>query len=170
MNTSKILTITAFALVLSMSNFAMAKTNSKATSKTPVKTAAQAPIKTTANFRVALIDVQKVVDSSPTINALKVNRKNKLDDLVKFAENARTDVAKETDATKKKSLEDKYNKELNARKEAIDKEYVQKLSAVDKEITKIIESKTSNYDLILPKSNVLGGGVDITSEIIKKLK
>ena len=69
-------------------------------------------------------------------------------------------------------MEDGYNKELNVRKDAIDKEYVQKISNIDKEITTLIKTraKEANYDLILTKGSVLDGGVDITSEIVKELK
>lgn len=85
-------------------------------------------------------------------------------------EKARADVAKETNATKKKTLEDNYTKELNQRKEALDKEYIKKISDVDKDITALINSKTSDYDLVLKKSSVIEGETDVTNEIIKWLK
>lgn len=166
MKKSKILTITAIAFAFSMNNFAMTKNVSNPVTKAPAKTTAPAP----AKLMVAVVDVQKVVESSPAINSSKLDRKNKLEDLAKFVENAKSDVAKETNASKKKILEDGYNKELNVRKDAIDKEYVQKLSEVDRIITTLINTKTSNYDLVLVKTSVLKGGVDITSEIVKELK
>lgn len=160
MKISKKLVITAVALTLSINNFVMAKT-------APVK-AASVP----ACFNVAVVDVQKVVENSPQINALKTDRKNKVEDLAKFVEKARTDVAKETDDNKKKALEDSYNKELNVRKDNIDKDYVKKLSTIDKDITTLIKTKAKEgkYDLILTKNSVINGGTDITSEIIKDLK
>ncbi len=152
-NLSKFLTITAITFALSLNNVAMSKD------------AAQGP-------KVAVIDLQKVIESSPTINALKIDRKNKIEGLAAFVEKARTEVSKETDATKKAALEEKYNKELNARKEVIDKEYTQKLTAIDKDITALIKSKAKSmgYDLTLAKSIVLDGGDDITTDIIKGLK
>lgn len=154
MKTSKILTIAAIAFALSMNNFVMAKDLSK----------------TPTGFNIAVVDVQKIVENSPAINAIKVERKNKFDELAKFVEKAKADVAKETNVSKKKTLEDGYNKELNVRKDAIDKEYVQKLSEVDKSITALINTKSSNCDLVLTKSSVIKGGVDITEEILKELK
>lgn len=151
---AKLLTITAMALALSLNNFAMAKDASN--------------VATGCN--VAVVDVAKVVESSPTINALKIDRNNKINDLAAFVEKARTDVAKEPDAAKKKALENKYNKELNDRKNAMDSAYAQKLSDVDKEVTALIKTKSSKYDLVLTKSSVLDGGIDITSEVIKGLK
>jgi len=156
MKISKILTITAVALALSMNNFGISK----------------AMAKDSADFKVAVVDLQKIVESSPEINALKVDRKNKIDDLAKFVDNARAAVAKETNDAKKKSLEDGYNKELNTRKDALDRDYAQKLSDVDKDITALIKSKAKalNYDLVLTRSTVLDGGDDITADIIKQLK
>ena len=154
MNRIKLFILTAM-LILSLNNFAYAKGFSN-----------------NQCFNVAVVDIQRVVASSPQINALKTDRTNKLNDLAKFIENARQEVAKEKDDAKKKALEDKYNKELNLRKDTIDKEYTKKLSEIDKDITAVIktEAKKSGYDLVLTKTSVLDGGCDITDEIIKRLK
>lgn len=156
MKVSKTLTIMAFLLTLTMNNFAFSKCLSKAA----------------VGCNIAVVDVQKVVENSPAVNALKTDRKNKIADLAAFVEKARADIAKETDDTKKKTLEDNYNKELNTRKNVIDKIYAQKLSDIDKDITALIKSKASEcgYDLTLTKSSILDGGTDITTEIIKGLK
>ena len=124
------------------------------------------------DLKVATVDVMQVVQKSPKINALKTERQNKTDDLLLFVKNARAGVEKETDPQKKKALEDKYNKELNLKKNAVDKEYAEKLSVIDKDITALIESKAKElgYDLVLSKNSVLSGGTEITSEIIKGLK
>lgn len=147
----KFLAITAVAVTLLMNSFIMPEAWAK-----------------DSNF--AVVDVQKVVESSPEINALKVDRQNKLNDLQSFVEKAKADVLKETNVSRKTTLEDGYNKELNLRKDTIDKDYVKKISDVDKSITTLIKTKASNYDLVLTKSSVLTGGTDITAEIIKGLK
>ncbi len=156
MKISKILTITAIAFFLSINKFAIQG----------------AMAKTSANLNVAIVDTQKIVESSPEINALKIDAKNKLSDLALFAEKARADIAKETNTTNKKTLEDGYNNEYNVKKVAFDQEYTKKLSDIDKNITSIIKTKAkvSGYDLVLVKSSVLDGGTDITNEIIKGLK
>jgi outer membrane protein len=124
------------------------------------------------NFKIAVVDVQKVVDNSSEINKLKLARKNGLDDLQIFVLNAQKTLEKEKNRVKKKELEDSYNKELNERKQSIDENYSQKLLVIDKNITKMIESKAkkAGFNLILAKNEVLYGGTDITSEIIKELK
>lgn len=129
-----------------------------------------ASAKGAAGFSVAVVDIPKIVESSPQVSALKIEQKNKITDLVKFVENAKADVAKQETAAKKKSVEDAYNKELNVKKAAIDKEYAEKLIEIDKSIKEIIKLKATKYDLVLVKSTVLEGGVDITEEIVKSLK
>lgn len=151
--TSKFLAIGAVACVLALS------TNNYAS-------AAKAP----AGFKVAVVDIQKVVENSPQINALKTEQKNKITDLVTFVENAKASVSKETNEAKKKSLEEGYNKELNAKKAEIDKDFAKKLTEIDTSIKFIIKGKAAGYDLVLTKSSVIEGGDDITSEVIKALK
>lgn len=152
MKLSKILTlsIVALGLGLSINNFASAKGS--------------------AGFSVAVVDTQKIVENSPQISALKIEQKNKIEDLASFIEKAKADVAKQTDAVKKKTLEDSYNKELNSRKAAIEKETATKLVEFDKSVKNIINAKSAGYDLVLMKNTVLKGGTDITNEIIKELK
>ena len=149
----KFLAITAIAFALSMNNFTISK----------------AIAKNSTNLNVAIVDVQKIIENSPEITALKVERKNVLTDLQTFVEKAKADVSKETNVARKTTLEESYNKELNLRKDTIDKEYVKKISDVDKSITALIKIKASSYDLVLTKSSVLNGGTDITADIIKGL-
>lgn len=150
MKTSKKLALATMVAVLSISNVAFPKELVKP--------------------NVAVVDVQRIISSSPEISALNTDRKNKVSDLVSYVEKARSEIAKENNATKKKTLEENYIKEINSKKEALDKEYVQNLSNVDKQISTIIKTKSTGYDLVLTKNSVLQGGIDITNEIVKELK
>lgn len=125
-----------------------------------------------SNFKVAVVDVQKVVASSSQVKALKDEQRKKGQELAKFIEIAKTNLDKETDAKKKRALEEKYNKEFQAKREAIAKNYETKLLAIDKDISNAIDSnaKANGYDLILAKGVVLSGGTDITNEISKVVK
>lgn len=149
----KTLTVTAFAFVLaiSMNNFASSLPSA---------------------YKVAVVDVQKVVNNSSQVNQLKNEQKDKLEKLAKFVDDARKDLAAEKDSTKQKALEDKYNKELDSKRTAIDSEYSKKLMEIDKNITQFIkkEAAKSSYDLVLSKSVVLVGGEDITEKIVKLVK
>lgn len=122
--------------------------------------------------KIAVVDVQKVVASSAQVKALKTDREAKIKDLANFVTTARAAVAKETNAAKKKELENKYNKELNAKRDAIQKDYAKKLASVDQNISATIaqKAKAANYDIVLAKGVVLYGGSDITNEIAKSVK
>lgn len=142
--------LAAFVIGMSVNNFAVSNVPSK----------------------IAVVDVQKVVASSAQVKALKADREAKIKDLANFVTTARANVAKETNAAKKKTLEDKYNKELNSKRDAIQKDYAKKLAAIDKSISSVInqKAKAANYDIVLAKGVVLYGGTDITAEIAKSVK
>ena len=153
-NNWKILSVTlvAFAIGLTMGNYAI--------SNVP------------ENFKVAVVDVQKVIASSSQVKALKDEQKKKSQELAKFVETAKAALDKEQDDKKRKKLEEKYNKEFQAKREAIAKNYETKLLAIDKNISTVIDesAKASGYNLVLAKGVVLSGGTDITSEIAKQVK
>ena len=148
----KFLTISllAFAAGAVFSNFAMSDVPSK----------------------IAVVDVQQVVNSSSQVQALKKEQEAKMKEVVAFVEKARKDVAATTDVKKKQALEEKYNKELSAKKTAMDKNYADKLTAIDSTISKQIETqaKAGGYDVVLAKGVVLYGGADITEAVKKAVK
>ncbi|HIS36314.1 TPA: OmpH family outer membrane protein [Candidatus Scatousia excrementigallinarum] len=124
------------------------------------------------SYKVAVVDVSKVVASSAQVKALKKEQQTKATEIVKYVEKARKDVAAVSDEKKKKALEDKYSKELMAKRDKLEKEYTSKLTAIDANISKTIETqaKAKNYNIVLAKGVVLYGGDDITAEVIKVVK
>lgn len=122
--------------------------------------------------KIAVVDVQQVVASSTQVKNLKKEQQAKASEIIKYIEKARKDVAAVSDEKKKKALEDKYNKELIAKRDKLEKDYTTKLSAIDKSISATIatEAKNNNYDVVLAKGVVLYGGDDITANIIKAVK
>lgn len=125
-----------------------------------------------SNFKVAVVDLQKVVADSKQVKTLKEEQRKKVEDLTKYIQNAKASIAAEKDATKKKELEQKYTKELAAKKTTIEKDYAKKLKDIDKNISNTINSqaKNGNYNLVLTKGVVLYGGEDITSAISAAIK
>ncbi len=141
-----------FLLGLSLNNFAV--------SDVPV------------NYKVAVVDVQKIVSSSSQVNILKEDQKKKKADLTAFIQNAKKEISQESDAVKRKSLEEKYLKEFNAKRIVIEDDYEKKLTEIDKSISDVIsvKAKEKNYDLVLAKGVVLFGGDDITNDVAKSVK
>ena len=142
--------ISAFVIGLSLNNIAVSDVTSK----------------------IATVDVADVVNSSGQVQALKKEQQAKAEEIIKFVEKARKDVASTTDTKKKQALEDKYNKELSNKKQAMDKNYATKLEAIDKSISAQIASqaKLGGYDIVLAKGVVLYGGSDITEAVKKAVK
>lgn len=127
-----------------------------------------------ADLKYAVVDVPQVVAASKQVNALKNQQNAKLQDLTKFVQNAQKQLQAEPNAEKRKALETKLNKELNAKKTAIDKSYATQLASIDKNISAIIaqQAKTKGFDLVLAKGVVLYSiqGTDITGDIMKAVK
>ena len=123
-------------------------------------------------FSVAIVDVPQIVNASAKVQALKKEQQAKAEEIVKFIEKARKDVSSITDANKKKAAEEKYNKELLAKKEKMEQDYAAKLKELDASISQQISAKAQadGYDVVLSKGIVLYGGKDITAEIIKVVK
>ena len=121
--------------------------------------------------KVAVVNVQDVVNSSSKVQDLKKEQEAKAKDFVAFIEKARKEVAATSDVNKKKLLEEKYTKELNTKKEANDKAYTKKLAEIDAQISNEIANvaKSEGYDVVIAKGIVLFGGNDITEAVKKSL-
>ena len=149
----KIFGIIAFAFVLGLS------TNNFANSKAP------------ASYKVAVVDVPKLVEASNQVKALKKEQLKNIEDMKKFVETAKADVDKQSTEANKAKLADKYHATLLQKRKVNTEAYNKKLAEIDKKISAIITKKaqTSEYDLVLAKGTVLYGGEDITAELTKEV-
>lgn len=122
--------------------------------------------------KVAVVDVQKLVNKSSQVQALRKEREAKSKEITQFIKKANDEIKAQTDENKKKTLIQKYQKELAAKQEANSKAYKTKLEAIDKTISTTIAdyAKNNGYDLVLPKPQVLYGGEDITEALLKVVK
>lgn len=119
------------------------------------------------NYKVAVVDVAKVVSNSQQVKALKDEQIKNRSELEAFIKTARANVDKQPNAAKKKQMTETYDKELNAKRKAMQATYNQKLQKIEANINNIIaqRAKAEGYNLILSKSSVLYGGTDITNAI-----
>ena len=125
-----------------------------------------------ASEDIAVVDLQQLVNSSNQVKQLKQEHSRKINELDKIIVNARGEIANEKDPAKVLLLEDKYMKEFNTKKEALERDYNNRLTAIEKNIKGEITKKAQKdgYDYVFAKSVVLHGGKDITSELIGLIK
>ena len=124
-------------------------------------------------FKYAVVDVPRVVENSQQVANLKKQRQEQERLFSKSLQDAQKTLQAETNATKKKALEDSLTKSLNAQKDKMNQEYAQKLQAIDKNISAVIaqQARANGYKLVVAKSVVLySEGTDITNNVMKAVK
>lgn len=125
-----------------------------------------------ADDKIAVVDLQQIVNSSTQVKQLKQEHTKKIAELDKIIVNARGEISNEKDPAKVLLIEDRYMKEFNTKKEALENDYNNKLSSIEKSIKTEITKKAQKdgYDYVFAKSVVLHGGKDITNDIIGNIK
>ena len=123
-------------------------------------------------YKVAVIDVPEVLSKSSEIQALKRSQDKEMEELNTLISKAQNELLNEHDRNKLLQKESEYRKQIEAKKQTMDKEYNSKLAKINDNIKLLIskEAKKSNYNLVLPTGIVLSGGDDITDNIVKQIK
>ena len=123
-----------------------------------------------AGDRFASIDLEKVLRSYNKTSTLNTGFQKEEADIRLFVLDAQKKVLSAKDSDKK-SLEEKYNKELQGKVDALQKKKVDALATLENDIKAEIEKigRAGNYDLILSSTNALYGTIDITDQIVKAL-
>ena len=118
-------------------------------------------------YKIATVDIQKIVANSTEIKSLKAEQEKQMQNMQSTLDKARTEISKEQDPVKIAQLEEKYRNEINNQKLALDTSYNTKVKAIDSKIkTAVVEkARSMNYNIVLPKNTVLFGGDDITDEV-----
>ena len=120
-----------------------------------------------ASESIAVVDLQKIVSNSNQVKQLKQEHAKKMEELNKIIVNARGEISNQTDSAKILQLEEKYTKEFNSKKTALENDYNTRLNNIEKNIKDEIAKKAQaeNYDYVFAKSVLLYGGKDITNDI-----
>ena len=122
--------------------------------------------------KVAVVDATKIVANSSAVKTLKADQEKKVKAMQATIDKARAEISNEKDPQKIAQLEEKYRKEINQQKIALDNDYNKRLNQIDTDIRNAVveKAKGMNYDLVLPKTIVFYGGEDITDIIAKDIK
>jgi Skp family chaperone for outer membrane proteins len=122
--------------------------------------------------KIAIVDVQAVVNKSEQVQALKKEQEEKLQALEQWIKTAQADVENQELKANKDELLKKYNDELAKKREAITREYQEKLQEIDRSITDTIKqtAKDKGYGMVISKSIVIMGGDDITADVQESVK
>ena len=121
---------------------------------------------------IAVVDLQQLVSNSSQVKQLKQEHSKKISELDKIIVNARGEISNEKDPAKVLLIEDRYMKEFNTKKEALERDYNNRLAAIEKNIKSEITKKAQKdgYDYVFANSVVLHGGKDITNELVGSIK
>ena len=123
-------------------------------------------------YKVAVVDVQAVMEKSKDIQTLKATQDKDMKELNTLISKAQNEILNEPDRNKAVQMEETYRKQIEEKKNSMDEEYNKKLVQISNQIRNLIsgEAKKTNYNLVLPIGMVITGGEDITQDIIGKLK
>ncbi len=121
--------------------------------------------------KYASVDLDKVLRSYTTTARINADLQKEEADIRVFVLDAQKRVVSAKTDAEKKSLEDRFNKELQVKVDALQKKKVDALRAIEADVKAAIDKvgKSGAYSLILTSNNTLYGTVDISDQIIKIL-
>ena len=122
--------------------------------------------------KIAYVDVAKLLSSSKVLKAAEDAKINQTKEMLKWYDNASSDIQKQSTPESKQAAIKKYENQLTQKKKTIKEAYVKKVNEVDNQLSNIIDQKSKElgYDIVLRSDAVLYGGEDITSKVIPLVK
>ena len=125
-----------------------------------------------SNLDVAVVDVQKVINSSSDVISLRQRAQQRTQKLEKWLVSVREDVNKQKTQKEKDKLTQKYNTEFAQKRQIIRRENAAEMQKIGIKIKELISktAKSGGFDIIFPKNSILDGGVDITDRVLKSMK
>lgn len=121
---------------------------------------------------IGVIDLQRVVSVSKDVTTLRTNRQAQIAELQKMADDANAKIDEIKNDDEKKAATEKYLAEIQAKKAEFDNAYNASLKASDTKIQDIISSVAEKKDIsvVLNKTSVVSGGIDITEAVVDLVK
>ena len=123
-------------------------------------------------YKVAVVDITKVMEQSKDIKNLKASQDKQLKELETLISKAQNEIANTQDQNKALELQANYGKEIETKRNAIDEDYSKKIVQITSNIKNLIsnQAKKTDYNLVLPTGMVISGGEDITDNVIKEMQ
>jgi len=123
-------------------------------------------------YKVAVVDITKVMEQSKDIKNLKATQDKQLKELETLISKAQNEIANTQDQNKALELQTNYSKEIETKRNAIDEDYSKKIVQITSNIKNLIsnQAKKTDYNLVLPTGMVISGGEDITDNVIKEMQ
>ncbi len=123
-------------------------------------------------YKVAVVDITKVMEQSKDIKNLKASQDKQLKELETLISKAQNEIANTQDQNKALELQTNYSKEIETKRNAIDEDYSKKIVQITTNIKNLIsnQAKKTDYNLVLPTGMVISGGEDITDNVIKEMQ
>ncbi len=123
-------------------------------------------------YRVAVVDVSKLLEHSPEVLELKRIQDKETEELNTLISKAQNEILNESDKNKMLQKEASYRQQIESKKLNMEKQYTSKLEEINKKIRTTIsaQAKKENYNLVLPVGMVISGGDDITANVVKTMK
>ena len=123
-------------------------------------------------YKVAVVDITKVMEQSKDIKNLKASQDKQLKELETLISKAQNEIVNTQDQNKAMELQINYGKEIETKRNAIDEDYSKKIVQITSNIKNLIsnQAKKTDYNLVLPTGMVISGGEDITDNVIKEMQ
>ncbi len=121
---------------------------------------------------IAVVDVQKVVESSKAVEEFRVAQQNAEKALQEWIEKSNAEVEKVKGEKEKTALINKYREEFEQKRANLQESNIQSLHKLDADMTAVIEkvAKAAGFNKAFPKNTVIFGGTDITEDVINAMK
>jgi outer membrane protein len=143
----------------------------KTTTNTATTTTASAST-SLGNAKIAVVDVQALVNQTPSVIALRAEQQNNMAIIQNWVAGVNNQLSQIADQNQRASLTQQYQIELNKREQILQSQYAQKVQAIDAELSKLVSdvANEKKLDYVFAKGMVVFGGTDITADVAKRLK
>lgn len=123
------------------------------------------------NFKMAVVDVQWLVNHTPSVHVLRQEQQQKNAALQQWVSNANAEIVKITEPKEKEALAGKYRTELAQQQQSLQRDYAQKVQVIDVELTKLIAetAEAEGYTHVFAKGSLVYGGTDITQAVADRM-